>query len=54
MPGDLVFFGTTAGNTHHVGVYIRSGEMINVLETGTQIRTNPVSWGGEVVGYYQY
>lgn len=54
VPGDLVFFGTSASNTHHVGVYIGNGQMINAFETGTQIRTDRVSAGGSLIGYYQY
>ncbi|WP_160311550.1 C40 family peptidase [Streptacidiphilus melanogenes] len=54
VPGDLVFFGSSASSTHHVGVYIGNGQMINALETGTIVRTDPVSAGGTVIGYYQY
>ena len=54
VPGDLVFFGTDPTNTHHVGVYIGNGQMINAFETGTVIQTNNVSDGGQLVGYYQY
>ena len=54
VPGDLVFFGSSSTNTHHVGVYIGNGKMINAYDTGTYIQTNNVSDGGTVVGYYQY
>jgi peptidoglycan hydrolase-like protein with peptidoglycan-binding domain len=52
--GDLVFFGTSPSNTHHVGVFIGNGQMINAFDTGTDVQTNSVSAGGTVVGYYQY
>jgi hypothetical protein len=43
VPGDLVFFGTDPSNTHHVGVYIGNGQMINAFQTGTVIQTNNIS-----------
>ncbi|ACU75102.1 NLP/P60 protein [Catenulispora acidiphila DSM 44928] len=53
VPGDLVFFGS--GNTpHHVGIYIGGGKMIDALETGHYIETDPVSAGGHVIGYYRF
>jgi len=54
QPGDLVFYGTSAGNTHHVGVYIGNGKMINALKTGTNIRTDNVTVMSGIVGYYRY
>jgi cell wall-associated NlpC family hydrolase len=54
VAGDLVFFGASASSTEHVGVYIGGGEMINAFETGTQVQTNAVSDGGNLIGYYQY
>ncbi|HEX4721729.1 MAG TPA: NlpC/P60 family protein, partial [Pseudonocardiaceae bacterium] len=52
QPGDLVFYGTSSTNTHHVGVYIGGGEMIDALETGTNVREDSVSVGSDIVGYY--
>ncbi|WP_370070206.1 peptidoglycan-binding protein [Streptacidiphilus sp. MAP5-3] len=54
VPGDLVFFGSSASNTEHVGVYIGNGQMINAYDTGTNVQTNSISAGGNLVGYYQY
>jgi hypothetical protein len=54
VAGDLVFFGTSASDTEHVGVYVGNGEMINSYDTGTVVQTNPVSAGGNLIGYYQY
>lgn len=54
VPGDLVFFGSSASATHHVGVYIGNGQMIDALQTGTYVEVDSVSAGGQVVGYYQY
>jgi peptidoglycan hydrolase-like protein with peptidoglycan-binding domain len=54
VAGDLVFFGSGPTSTHHVGIYVGNGQMINAFETGTVVETDPVSRGGTVVGYYQY
>lgn len=53
-PGDLVFFGASTSSTEHVGVYIGNGQMINAYATGTVVETDPVSRGGNLLGYYQY
>jgi cell wall-associated NlpC family hydrolase len=54
QPGDLAFFGASAGATDHVGIYIGNGNMINAFDTGTYIQINAVSAGGNLIGYYQY
>lgn len=51
-PGDLVYFGT-AGNTHHVGLYIGDGKMINAPRTNTVVREDRVADFGQVAGYYR-
>jgi cell wall-associated NlpC family hydrolase len=54
-PGDLVFFGASASEVTHVGLYIGAGEMIDAPHTGTVVRveTTPTvpgaRWGGEFV-----
>jgi cell wall-associated NlpC family hydrolase len=53
-PGDLVFFGSGASSPHHVGIYIGGGKMIDALETGRYIETDPVSAGGQLIGYYRF
>ena len=52
-PGDLVFYGSSTTNTHHVGIYIGGGEMIDALQTGTVVREDSVSVGSDIVGYYR-
>ena len=55
LPGDLVFFGTSARAVSHVGLYIGAGEMIDAPYTGTVVRvdTTPTTpgaqWGDELV-----
>ena len=53
-PGDLVFYGSSTANTHHVGVYIGNGKMIDALETGTDVETDSVHVASELLGYYHY
>jgi cell wall-associated NlpC family hydrolase len=38
QPGDLVFFGSSAGTIHHVGIYVGGGSMIDAPYTGTVVR----------------
>ncbi|MEU8271362.1 NlpC/P60 family protein [Sphaerisporangium sp. NPDC049002] len=56
-PGDLVFYGKIRKRTvktHHVGIYIGGGKMINALRTGTTVRTDRVTLLPDLVGYYRY
>ncbi|GAA2851884.1 hypothetical protein GCM10010517_09540 [Streptosporangium fragile] len=56
-PGDLVFYGRVGKDevsTHHVGVYVGRGRMINALRTGTEIRTDPVTVIEDLAGYFRY
>ena len=53
VPGDLVFYGTTPSNTHHVGIYIGNGKMIDALKTGTKVEQDNVSIMSELLGYWQ-
>lgn len=56
-PGDLVFYGKIrkrSVRTHHVGIYIGGGKMINALRTGTTIRTDRVTLLPDLAGYYRY
>ncbi|MBB4705713.1 C40 family peptidase [Sphaerisporangium siamense] len=56
-PGDLVFYGKVrkrSVRTHHVGIYVGDGMMINALRTGTTIRTDPVDILPDLAGYYRY
>jgi NlpC/P60 family protein len=52
-PGDLIFYGTSTTNTHHVGIYIGGGKMIDALETGTVVREDSVNIESDIVGYYR-
>jgi cell wall-associated NlpC family hydrolase len=52
-PGDLVFYGSSTTNTHHVGIYIGGGEMIDALQTGTVVRQDSVNVSSDIVGYYR-
>lgn len=55
LPGDLVFFGASAKDVSHVGIYIGTGDMIDAPHTGTVVRveTTPTApgerWGDDVV-----
>lgn len=50
-PGDLVFFGSSTSDVTHVGMVVRSGEMVDAPHTGTVVRTEPfpttigAAWG---------
>lgn len=54
-PGDLVFFGSSARDVSHVGIYIGGGDMIDAPHTGTVVRVEatPVEpgarWGTDIV-----
>lgn len=41
IPGDLVFFGGSATDVGHVGIYLGSGDMIDAPYTGTVVRVDP-------------
>jgi cell wall-associated NlpC family hydrolase len=52
-PGDLVFFGQDPGDVTHVGIVVRSGEMVDAPHPGTVVRTEPfpttvgAEWGSD-------
>lgn len=54
QPGDLVFYGRSVSNTHHVGIFIGNGKMINALRTGTNVKIDNVTVMPDLVGYYRY
>jgi cell wall-associated NlpC family hydrolase len=39
QPGDLVFFGPSSTDATHVGMVVRSGEMVDAPHPGTDVRT---------------
>ncbi|NYF38899.1 hypothetical protein HDA43_001058 [Streptosporangium sandarakinum] len=56
-PGDLVFYGKVGKRTvktHHVGIYVGGGEMVNALRTGTEVRIDPVTAVKGLAGYFRY
>lgn len=53
-PGDLIFFGSSTGNTDHVGIYIGNNKMINAYDTGTRIQVNNIADGGHFLGFWHY
>jgi peptidoglycan DL-endopeptidase CwlO len=46
QPGDLVFFGYSAGGIHHVGIYVGGGSMIDAPYTGAVVRYD-AAFGGD-------
>lgn len=53
-PGDLVFYGTSTGNTHHVGIYVGNGRMVDALMTGTDVEVDSVHAASGLLGYWHY
>lgn len=56
-PGDLVFFGKVAKRsvrTHHVGVYLGGGKMMNAPETGALVRIDTIKKKKDFAGFYRY
>ncbi|MEU1407842.1 NlpC/P60 family protein [Streptomyces sp. NPDC005728] len=41
-PGDLVFYGSSPTNIHHVGIYIGGGWIIDAPRPGTRVRYDPM------------
>lgn len=58
VPGDLVFFGASANNPAHVGIYTGAPggvpTMINAPATGRFVSAEPVSAHSSLIGYYHY
>lgn len=46
QPGDLLFFGSSAGSIHHVVMYIGNGQIVHASTFGVPVKTAPVSGGG--------
>ncbi|SEM61865.1 C40 family peptidase [Nonomuraea pusilla] len=57
LPGDLVFFGKItkeAIKTHHVGIYLGGGRMMNAPETGALVRIDDIRRKTDFAGFYRY
>jgi cell wall-associated NlpC family hydrolase len=50
QPGDLVFFGTSGPTSHHVGLYVGGGQMIEAPMTGMFVRYASI-WRSDIVPY---
>jgi cell wall-associated NlpC family hydrolase len=44
QPGDLVFFGASASDVTHVGIFLGNGEMVDAPHTGAVVRVEPYNW----------
>lgn len=49
-PGDLVFYGDSPENLHHVGIYIGGGWMIDAPRPGTKVRYSPMGTMRDLFG----
>jgi peptidoglycan DL-endopeptidase CwlO len=50
VPGDLVFFGTSASNIYHVAMYVGNGMVVHAPTEGQNVKVVPVSHAGS--GYF--
>ncbi|ONI79214.1 hypothetical protein ALI144C_25605 [Actinosynnema sp. ALI-1.44] len=46
QPGDLLFYGGSAGSIHHVAMYIGGGRIVHASTTGTPVKTETSVEGG--------
>jgi cell wall-associated NlpC family hydrolase len=46
QPGDLLFFGSSAGSIHHVAMYIGDGKVVHAATSGQPVKISPVSGAG--------
>ena len=49
-PGDLVFYGTSGATSHHVGLYVGGGQMIEAPYTGAYVRYASI-WRSDLIDY---
>lgn len=57
QPGDLVYFGKITKKrvkTHHVGIFLGGGKMMNAPETGAEIRVDDIADKKGFAGYYRF
>ncbi|WP_240197440.1 C40 family peptidase [Nonomuraea lactucae] len=56
IPGDLVFFGKVTRSrlrTHHVGIYLGDGKMVNAPETGAAVRVDRIDRVKGFAGFFR-
>ncbi|MFC4858442.1 C40 family peptidase [Actinophytocola glycyrrhizae] len=46
QPGDLLFYGSSAGSIHHVAMYIGDGMLVHASQSGTPVQTAEAPYGG--------
>lgn len=42
QPGDLLFWGGSAGSIHHVAIYVGGGRMVHAPRTGSTVHVRDV------------
>jgi cell wall-associated NlpC family hydrolase len=52
QPGDLLFYGSSAGSIHHVAMFIGNGQLVHASTTGVPVKTAPApdGAGGDYLG----
>jgi cell wall-associated NlpC family hydrolase len=45
-PGDLIFYGSTASNIHHVAMYVGDGKVVHAPTEGEDVRIVPIQNSG--------
>ncbi|ONI81706.1 hypothetical protein ALI144C_19880 [Actinosynnema sp. ALI-1.44] len=45
-PGDLLFYGSSAGSIHHVAMYVGGGNIVHASTYGVPVKSGPMSIGG--------
>ncbi|MGW0330161.1 C40 family peptidase, partial [Nocardia sp. NPDC003183] len=45
-PGDLLFY-STAGDVHHVGIYLGDGQMVHAPTFNEPVQVSPYRWSGD-------
>ncbi|WP_433524068.1 NlpC/P60 family protein [Nocardia pseudovaccinii] len=46
-PGDLVFYGTTDNNVHHVGLFLGAGRMVHAPDVGQPVQVSDYRYPGD-------
>jgi peptidoglycan DL-endopeptidase CwlO len=47
QPGDLLFYGTSAANIHHVAMYVGNGNIVHASDYGIPVKSAPMTNGGK-------